>query len=349
MDTTSLANFEKEVAQIRWYILHTQLVEDVVEYPISARDAYIPGLVQLKYHRSSDSGRKMFEYKAIIISLYGLLERYVEIWIKDYTDNISSLIPYNELDEKIRKSHFELSMKLVSMLMEDKWDKYDFLSKEEVLKNLHSCVENQSNYKLNTDAFTVQSGNLKHKRIVIIFDNLNIKLNDKLIKNENLNQEIGIASNKIGGTEKKVLYAKINDIVDRRNDIAHGAEVDNLLRSSELIPYVNFLEKYCRAVFEVLMQEYLRLESIHKFRQIEVVHKVLKHSIVAFQIEQYIINKGDVIIIETTEGRFYKTPILELQKDDEQYSTLEITDKTDIAVRIDVHINKNCKFYIERK
>lgn len=349
MDTTSLRKFfEREVEQIRHYILYLKYVDDAVK--ITTSHSTPRELQRLKiHHETKYSERKVFEYKAIIISLYGLLERYIEIWIKDYLNAISSLVTYNELDEKIRVSHFELSTKLISMLIEDKWDKYDFLSKEGVLKNLHNCTENQPNYKLNAEAFTIQSGNLKHNRIVLIFDNLNIKLNEKLIKNEALNQITGIDKKGIKNTNKDVLYAKINDIVDRRNDIAHGAEVDNLLGSSELIPYIDFLEKYCQAIFEVLIQEYLRLESIHKFRQIEVVHKVLKHSIVAFQIEQYIINKGDVIIIETTEGRFYKTPILELQKDDEQYSTLEITDKTDIAVRIDVHINKKCKFYIERK
>jgi len=349
MDTASLRKFiEREVGQIRHYITYLKYVDDLVKIPVSRNTPR--ELRRLKiHHETKYSDRKVFEYKAIIISLYGLLERYIEIWIKDYLDAIANLVSYNELDEKIRESHFELSTKLISMLIEDKWGKYDFLSKEGVLKNLHNCTENQPNYKLNAEAFTIQSGNLKHNRITLIFDNLNIKLNEKLIKNEALNQITGIDKKRIKNTNKDILYAKINDIVDRRNDIAHGTEIDNLLGSSELISYIDFLEKYCQAIFDVLMQEYLRLESKHKFQQVEVVHKVLQRSIVAFEIEQYAINQGDMLIVETADGSFYKKEILELQKDNEKYLTLSITSKEDIAVRVKPPINENCTFYIQKK
>ena len=99
----------------------------------------------------------------------------------------------------------------------------------------------------------------------------------------------------------------------------------------------------------LLMQEYLRLESTHKFQQIEVVHKVWEKSTLGFEIERYTVSQGDMLIIETTEGRFYKKPILELQKENVQYASLSITDKTNIAIRVEPPINNKCKFYIERK
>lgn len=350
MDTTSFVNFKKEVTQIRQYIQHIKYVDNVVKHTITARGVDALHLHRLQIHaRKHDRSKKEIEYKAIIISLYGLLERYIEIWVEEYLNTISMLAPYNLLYEKIRTSHFELSMKLIAKIIEGKWDKYELLSKEEVLKNLHNCLENQPNYKLNAEAFTIQSGNLKHNRIALIFDNLNIKLNDKLIKNEALNQITGIDKKGIKNANKDVLYSKINDIVDRRNIIAHGAEVDNLLNNSELIPYIDFLEKYCQAVFEVLMWEYLRLESIHKFQQIEVVHKVWKRSIIGFEIEQYIISEDDMLIVETADGRFYKKPILGLEKDNIPYPSLSITDKINIAVRVEPPINKKCKFYIKRR
>jgi len=360
MNTTSLATFEKEVEQIRQYIQHIHYVDNAVKYSNSERNVYVPALHRLKiHHRRHSSNKKKFEYKAIIISLYGLLERYIEIWVEDYLNAISALMPYSLLYEKIRTSHFELSMKLISIIMEGKWDKYKSLTEEKVLKNLHNCLENQENYKLNTNAFTIRSGNLKHKRITSIFSTLNININDKLIKNETLNQATKINKKIIKNKEKDALYAKINDIVDRRNDIAHGSEIDNFLNNSELTAYVDFLEKYCQAIFEVLMWEYLRIESTHKFQEIMVKHEVWNESTLGFEIEQYtvdqafalfeVISEGDMIIIETTDGRFYKKPILELQKENVRYSSLLITDKTDIAIRVEPPIKKNWKFYIQRK
>jgi len=350
MDTISLANFKKEVEQISQYIQHIEYVDSVIKHITMKRGMLALGLYKLKTHtKKHDRSKKKVEYKAIIISLYGLLERYIEIWVKDYLNAISSLAPYNELPNKIKVSHFKLSTKLISMLIEERWDKYDFLSKEEVLKNLYNCTENQPNYKLNAEAFTTQSGNLKHNKIALIFDNLDIKLNDKLIENEALNQITGIDTKRISGTKKDLLYFIINDIVDRRNRTAHGAEIDDLLDNPTLITYIDFLEKYCQAIFEVLMQEYLRLESTHKFQQIEVVHKVWEKSTLGFEIERYTVSQGDMLIIETTEGRFYKKPILELQKENVQYASLSITDKTNIAIRVEPPINNKCKFYIERK
>ncbi|BAQ62698.1 hypothetical protein GM3708_3104 [Geminocystis sp. NIES-3708] len=48
-----------------------------------------------------------------------MIEKYVEIWIKEYLDSLAKLIPdYNQLDDKIRNNHFELSLKLMALVNE---------------------------------------------------------------------------------------------------------------------------------------------------------------------------------------------------------------------------------------
>lgn len=113
MNITSLERFKTEVNQIREYLKHIQYVNDVVGSTILEEDnEQIKALLnRLKEHdRSFRTDKRIFEYKAAIISLYGLLEKYIETWIKEYLDSLSKLVPnYNELDEKIRNNHFELS------------------------------------------------------------------------------------------------------------------------------------------------------------------------------------------------------------------------------------------------
>jgi hypothetical protein len=121
MNITSLERFKAEVNQIREYLKHIQYVNDVVGSTILEQDnEQINTLLnRLKEHdRSFRTDKRIFEYKAAIISLYGLLEKYVETWIKEYLDSLSKLVPnYNELDEKIRNNHFELSLKLINTII----------------------------------------------------------------------------------------------------------------------------------------------------------------------------------------------------------------------------------------
>ncbi|NJS10064.1 MAG: hypothetical protein HC789_06595 [Microcoleus sp. CSU_2_2] len=144
MNIASLERFKKEVNQIREYLKHIQYVSDVVGCAILVEDnEQLKALInRLKEHdRIFRTERRVFEYKAAIISLYGLLEKYIETWIKEYFDSLCSLIcDYQNLDEKIRDNHFELSLKLINTITTRDIVKYQHLTKEEVLRKLNNCI-----------------------------------------------------------------------------------------------------------------------------------------------------------------------------------------------------------------
>ena len=353
MNITSLERFKAEVNQIREYLKHIQYVNDVVGYAILEEDNQeIRALLNtLKEHdRSFRTDKRVFEYKAAIISLYGLLEQYVETWIKEYLDSLSSLVPeYNQIDEKIRNNHFELSLKLIDIIISREVAKYQHLTKEEVLRKLNNCMFTPINYQINTEAFVLSSGNLKHNKIVDLFKLLNVDLNSELIKSESLNKEIGLQSNQISNKEKYILYNKINDLVERRNQIAHGSEILDILGISGLEPYIQFLEVYCQTIFETLFEKFIKQESIHSFQKIEKVVKIFRSQILAFEINNYTIEVGDMLIVETIEGRFYKKPILDIQLKNITHQKLTISEKTNISVCVDSKIKENQTFYIAKK
>jgi hypothetical protein len=353
MNITSLERFKAEVNQIREYLKHIQYVNDVVGSTILEQDnEQIKTLLnRLKEHdRSFRTEQRIFEYKAAIISLYGLLEKYVEAWIKEYLDSLSRLVPeYNQIDEKIINNHFELSLKLINTIISRESAKYQRLTKENILIKLNNCIISPTNYQINTEAFVLLSGNLKHNKIVELFKLLNVDLNDELMKNESLNQEIGLQPNQISRIDKDILYNKINDLVERRNQIAHGSETLDILGLSGLEPYIQFLEVYCQAIFETLFEKIIKQESIHTFQKIEKVVKIFSSKILAFEIENYTIEVGDMLIVETTEGRFYKKPILEIELDKIKYQKLPISDKKNIAVLVDHKIKETQTFYIKKK
>ncbi|MEH1886278.1 MAG: MAE_28990/MAE_18760 family HEPN-like nuclease [Nostoc sp.] len=334
---------------------HIQYVNNLVEHTVSQtnNEQIESSLSTLsEHHRSFGTDKKIFEYKASIISLYGLLEKYVEIWIKEYLDSLSSLVTeYNKIDEKIRTNHFELSLKLINTILSRESAKYQHLTKEQVLKKLNECIINPISYKFNTEAFVLSSGNLKHKQIVKLFELINVSLNDALKKNQTLIQYIKNEKQikNISNLDIDILYYEINDLVERRNQIAHGSEVLELLSISGLEPYIQFLEKYCQALLETLVEAFIKKESISTFQKIEKVIQIFGNRVLAFEIENYTIQVGDMLIIETTEGNFYKKPILTIQLNNDSSTELIITEKTNISVSVETKIKENQTFYIKKQ
>lgn len=255
MEKYLLEEFEKELSQIKEYIKHIQKVNDLANIKVPNE----PVFQEFKTHfLSFRIDKKLFEYKAIIISLYGLLEKYIELWIQAYLTNLSGLISYTNLDESLKNKHFELSMKLINVVMEGRQAKYSHLKKEDVLKKVNNCIENPQSYNFNVEAFTMQSGNLTHNRIEEIFKAVDITIGKELLKNTELVTLIGISPSQIPHTENNMLFGKINELVERRNTIAHGAKIDDLLDLFALEPYIEFLERYCIAIFRVLEEKKYR-------------------------------------------------------------------------------------------
>lgn len=88
------------------------------------------------YEYSMSSSKRKFEYNSIIISLYGLVENYIEKFCFEYVEIIEKIIPaYNLLEPKFVENHFALSIQLVSKVIENKHTKFLNISKENIINN----------------------------------------------------------------------------------------------------------------------------------------------------------------------------------------------------------------------
>jgi len=78
----SLQNFKHDINSIREYIKHINLINKV---EANNRSSCEESLREFNEHlRSFSRNKKLFEYKAIVISLYGILENYINVWIKEH-------------------------------------------------------------------------------------------------------------------------------------------------------------------------------------------------------------------------------------------------------------------------
>lgn len=267
MQKISLQNFKKDIDSIREYIKHIDIINNI---GLKNREATENSLKEFSEHLHFFSkDKKLFEYKAIVISLYGILEKHIGIWIQEHIDTLPNLIPsYDKLPERIHKNHFDLSIKLISLISENRFDKYEHLRKEDVLIRLSSCINNPLDYRLNSDSFTLWSGNLKHSKIAEAFKPLDIELIKKL--KDNIQFSEFLKENYGDNIENKgqELFSKIDDLVTRRNDIAHGVNIDDILGITEFDDYINFLENYGQAIFETLVEKETQYETLFLYAPI---------------------------------------------------------------------------------
>jgi hypothetical protein len=349
MNNGSLKPFIDDINDVREYIKYISLVNNI---EISSRDSDDEAISEFREHlHSFRVSKKTFEYKAITISLYGILEKHVALWVKEFASHLPKIISnFGDLPEKLREDHFNLSVKLLSLVGERKYSKYENIKRESVLAKLSSCIDNSPNFELNGEAFCLHSGNLKHSKISNILDNLDIKLTATL-KAIGLRQG-GFLCQGLSGIASKgdELFKLIDELVDRRNDIAHGEDIVNLLNVTEFDDYVNFLENYGRAVFQTLLERITQFEADFLYNKIDKIKGIFKDgSILCFEIENIVICKGDNIIVKLSDGGFIKKEILEIQKDNRNFDKLVVTTPENIGVNLESGLSNGQTFFIHKR
>jgi len=346
MSVISFKEFENDIASIREYIKHIGFVNEIAR---NNRESSDESLKEFCTHLSGfRTYKKIFEYKSIVISLYGIIEKHINIWIREHTVRIPMLIlKYDELPENIKKNNFSFSIKLISLISENRFAKYEDLNKEDILFKLNNCLKQSGIYSLNGEAFMPFSGNLKHSKIIEAFKTLNIDLPKKIKVNKQFADFYKTKYNKSIDNKGNEVFKKIDEIVNLRNDIAHGTQIDNILNVTEFEDYIVFLEKYGKAIFESIVEKEIEYEAEYLYEEIENIINIYKQgSILCFEIEGTTINKGDFIIIKTLDNHFFKKEILEIQKDNITSDKLNVVLKTNVGVNLGSGLTKSQTFFL---
>ncbi len=360
MQEASLESFKRELDEIKEYINHIGLI-DKIEREGRVNRKNLSGKNKTRDYKKKNKAliefsahlneiriaKKTFEYKSIIISLYGVIERYIGFWLREHISNLPEIVPnYSSFSNKFRENHFSLSIKLMTLISEGRFSMNEDLRKEDVLVRLNNCLHHtdDGDYELNSDAFLPQSGNLKHSKIVEAFRSLEIELNTNLKDDYDFSM---LLKEKFGEkfTQKgEGVYRLIDELVDRRNVIAHGGQVDEILNATEFDEYFEFIDSYGNAIFSVLEKTENKFEAEHKFKKIENIVKIINSKICCFEIENSEIEVGDYIIINTNKS-FVKKEIRTIQLEGKDYNHLKIREKCNIGIEIDGGLKDNRDVY----
>lgn len=199
---------------------------------------------------------RQFEYNSFVITLYGFLELFIESMIGEYVDELRKLVKsYSGLDNKT-KDHYRREM--IAMYNRRKTPKLAHLTDAIVSENLYQILFSDCP-KLMPEAFFQSGGNYNFEEITNSFKALgcsniksDIKLYDPL-------RSYFISTGASPNETDAELYQKLNDLVSRRNEIAHGSNKGNILSKTIIKQYKDFIRVFCESLASYLSDNILRL------------------------------------------------------------------------------------------
>ena len=355
----NLTNFQKGLTDLRLYIDGLLLEDNLLlpaEFNGNALEWEIKARKLIDHLKNNRASKKQFDYNSVVVSLYGLVERYIEDLLRNYIRVLGKIVSsYKNLPDQIIKNHVNGSFELLKQAEQSRYK--GPYTKELIIANLHSCINDPDNFSLNTDAFIQHTANFRKGVIDDLFATAGLLNVCKLVFNhpnfasfleeqglDKLQGEIKKASdpnereNRRKSFEDKSFFY-LNDLADRRNEVAHGVPSE-LLDYHLLLEYIDFFNIFGKTLYEVLVHDLLSWEVKHcgfKIGKPTAVFK--KGAIVCLILKNASVKKGDYIVGKNSNG-LVVGKILELQIDDRPVSEITSTQNMEIGIKVSSEFRK---------
>jgi len=298
----NLLTFREQLIALEHYIKGIELEKQLLSIQDNNLLINNESLLNFQKHQASFAAqKKRFDYNSIIVSLYGFFEQFIESMIRDYVKNLNIIIPeYKKLPPTIGKNHLDLSFKLISLVEQPRYQ--GNITTAEIISNLNTCLAQPNRYKLNEKAFAYHTANFRAGVITESFARLGIENISRCILNSTsfttyLQTEYPDLDLEIIQQEEKGFYY-LNDLAERRNEVAHGALPDAGIPSNDiLLDYIKFFDAYSQALYEVLQNEVLHYKV--KYQGIELGKPVkvwLKGTVICISLKEITLKIGDLLV-----------------------------------------------------
>ena len=294
--------------------------------------------------------KRRYDYSLAIIILYGIFESYVEKIMCAYLNMLCSNVQsYSDLPESLRTHHIELSTKL----MGTKSLKYRELKPSDIIAKLHSCLSQGSNpYQINIEAFTQHSTNFRMDSLHEFFSHIgitNIKL--FITKDAELTRFIRTSKGLEADGEPlqdDTYFEKLHDLVERRNQVAHGSEVDELLSLEILDEYAQYISLLLMPIFDCLQASFY---SILVEKKLVVclgvpIRTFKNNTVVCINSNNNTIRLKDTIIAQTGEGSLRWGEIQSIMINSNPVTEVLSTQAADIGMQVDFVAKDTYTYYL---
>lgn len=341
----SYATFKYEIEQIENYMQSIYYYNQIVTLDISnLEDIYRDKILALQSVGDRFNKRK-YDYAVVIVSLYGSFEQFIENFVKDYLMVlVEDCKEYSKLPTAIIDNHIDLSVLLMGKIEQSKYS--SFLSKEQIIRNLNDCIQ-YDRCTINYEAFCQHTANFRVQIIGEVFKNIGLTDVINSIKRSEELKLLYIQKNgecSYENLKPENVFSFLNELADRRNQIAHGAISDILSfdLQRQMIKQVKiFGQELDRIGFEKILP-YLVNKS-YKVSKIYNPSKVTK--LLCFEAIGIRISIGDFVIKKLNE-RFTYCKIESIEVEHIKYDQYDAQEAVDIGIMLDKSRKLNEEYWI---
>ena len=351
--------FQQNLKQIESYI---NCIESQ-KYVISELScSLIESDVQNRFNKTNNYKEQLMkilnspvQYNAVIISLYGCFEAFIDNIFREYIQVIFlSVEHYSMLPDRIKDKHIIKTGEFLAN--SQRFQKYE-LTSEEAIENLFNCMNNSKEAKLSEELILSHGGNLKISQILELMKDFGITnpLDRILFSSEYIDffsnkHDIDKESAKILVREKKkldieILFSELNQLVSERNNVAHGWIVDDRVAYSVIKnDVIDFLRFFGYIIEKIIFEEfYSFLNKLGKLNKFDQVIDVYNNKVLCVNNLQAKLKRGEYIFVENG-SMFQSLKILDLQIDNKSYEIIE-EQNVNVGIEVDSSIKKYWRFY----
>lgn len=346
-----IGSLKEGLAQLRHYLDGLDRQDRLLTLQSEACGIGSEQIKDLQEHFRTKNNKARYDYNTIIISVYGCLERFIEDLISEYVALISNHVPtYAELPPTVQGNHLALSLELARKADYQRYA--GSVRVEDIVARLHACFNTPDKYQLNGQAFAQHSANFRQSVVTPTFAQCGIpEIGQALrqaepfkafLKDEDAERDVDTYL--AGGDD--VVFARLNDLANRRNDVAHGSPVDDILSRDILRSYIGFIEAYASGLALVVYERALPF-MLKKAVALGAAITVIDHRIVCVNLAAGKVTVGDTLIAKTQDtSRPYRGgPIKEIERDHVQLSTIDGGPGVQIGMLVEFGAKNNQEFY----
>lgn len=341
----ALQRLEHKLDQLAQQFANRALLRRAVEDALSA-DPVAPSLREyatvVDMHRAADS---LVHYSAVVVLMYGAFEQFIEETIVEFVQDLNRTVPtYQQLPESIRSQHVDFSANLLAARRTRKYE--NRVREVELLQNLLSCAQAGSEYRLNAMAFAHHAANFRIGLVSEMFAKVDVPAVTNSIRCHPDFAEVAARRTglEIDHQPDSVVFRALDDLAERRNDVAHG-EVASILKDIELGAILEYIRSFARALVIVLEQDILRREIEFHGAPLPSPIAVYNHRIVCFADSPVDLAKGLRLAVVNADGKVNCGPIQSIEVGGVSREVIRAHAGEPFGISVGFHIKNNWAFF----
>lgn len=353
--------YKKQLVEIKTFIRSVELQKDVISEMelLEKVDNKILNL-SLQYSKIvKQVVESPIQYNAVIISIYGCFEQYIDNLFEEYCQALYDIIDnYDNLPKKMKEKHIK---KLGDFLSNpQRYKNYDLTDKQAV-KNAAEAFNNpKEGFGNNKSLILIHGGNLKIEQITELASDLGIEdfeknvVSNYIFKGFFVNREVFNEETytRLISSGSKQLFEMLDRLVEERNNVAHGWVESRIKLSDISSEYIDYMECLAESILEVLIKSILVMQYNNgKMYLIGKPLKVIDRHIVCINNQEILLHKGDYLFAVKND-KFKVLAIRSLQKDGVDIEGVEeknIHIGIGFEKRVDLNVDVEYEFYCERE